>query len=811
MDISKITTIIGILLVLITTTACESEEGAAGVTDTEAPSAASNLSATTTADSVTLSWNAANDNIGVDHYQITRDNSPIGTTSMTYFTDDSVDPESDYEYHVIAFDAAGNNTSSEALTVTVAAEVRELKAFPGAEGFGSNATGGRAGEVIKVTNLNPSGGGSLQAALNVDRARIIVFEVAGIIEGDIVIPYGDVTIAGQTAPGAGITIHGRLQCQYNNPPDNIIVRHLRVRADHSTNPSIAGDQYDAIQCSRSTNLIFDHISLSGGVDENFDIYSAREVTVQWSTITRSDPDGGHSENEHNYGLISGPDGANVSIHHNLFAHNKNRNPAVANGPAEIISNVVYNVRHGFIHHNPSTGNFNIIGNYYIQGPDNSLIPFFFDDEFKGNGTPALSYYLKDNYIDDPGDHEGSVDDPWQTPALHSSFDNIDWGWDSSAAKSISKHIFALPVETINESQVNYDQVLNKAGAFPRDVIDTDNVNEVINRTGSWGLRMPTDLMQNLVSRSPQGDNDNDGMSDAWEERNGLSTSAADHNTVMPSGYTAIEAYINQLADHLVNGETEQLESSVEPLTSGNWYRPTVNTTWAWQLQGTLNTSYSVDLYDIDLFDTSAEEIANLQASGKRVLCYFSAGSYEAWRPDATEFDANDLGNNLDGWPDERWLDIRSYSVYTIMLQRLDLAVTKGCDGIEADNVTVFEEPDTGITANADDQLAFNRNLFNAAHQRGLTVALKNDLDQINEMIDYVDLIINEQCHQFNECDLLTPFITAGKPVLNAEYQSTYQDNPNPLCAESRAVDFRTLILSIDLDDSLYFNCDTDYP
>jgi hypothetical protein len=779
--------------------------------DTEPPTAVTNLTANTDNLSVTLNWSAATDNIGIDHYQITRDNSPIGTTSMTSYTDNSVSQNSEYSYQVIAFDAAGNNTVSDALSVSVTSNSSEVKAFPGAEGFGSNATGGRNGTVIKVTNLNPTGTGSLQAALNMDTTRIIVFEVSGVIEGDITIPYGNVTIAGQTAPGAGITIHGRLQCQYNNPPDNIIVRHLRVRADHTTNPSVAGDQYDGIQCSRSSNLIFDHISLSGGVDENFDIYSATDVTVQWSTITRSDPDGGHSENEHNYGLISGPDGANVSIHHNLFAHNKNRNPAVANGPADIINNVVYNVRHGFVHHNPSTGNFNIIGNYYIQGPDNSLIPFFFDDEFNGSGTPPLSYYLEDNYIDDPGDHEGSVDNPWQTPAAHSSFENIDWGWDSSTARSTNKHTFSLQVETVHDSQVNYDQVLNKAGAYPRDVIDTDNVSEVRNRTGSWGVRMPSDLMQGLVPGSLPVDNDNDGMSDSWESSNGLSTSSDDHNTIMPSGYTAIEAYINQLADQLVNGETIPLDSNVNPVTEGDWYRPTISTTWAWQLQGTLNTSYPVDLYDVDLFDTSAADIASLQAAGKRVLCYFSAGSYEEWRPDAADFDPADLGNNLDGWPGERWLDIRSNDVFVIMLQRLDLAVSKGCDGVEPDNVTVFQEPDTGITATADDQLAFNRNLFNAAHNRGLSIALKNDLEQISELIDYVDMMVNEQCHQFSECDRLQPFIDAGKPVFNAEYQTTYQNNPNALCASSQAADLRTLILSVDLDDSFYFNCDTDYP
>jgi pectate lyase len=785
--------------------------------DTEAPTAVANLSDSSAGLSVTLTWSAATDNVGVDYYQISRNGTVIGTTSTTSFTDGSVSENTDYTYQVLAYDAAGNGSSSVSVNVSVPADsgTGGVKAFPSAEGFGSYASGGRSGQVIKVTNLNTDGAGSLQAALNIDAPRIIVFEVSGIIGGDVLIPHGDVTIAGQTAPGAGITIHGRLTCQYTDAPDNIIVRHIRVRADHSTNPTVAGNYYDGIQCSRSSNLIFDHVSVSGGVDETFDIFEAKDVTIQWSTISRADT-GGHPDGSHNFGLISGPNGANVSIHHNLFAHNGNRNPAVANGPVEIINNVVYNARHGFIHHNPATGDFNIIGNYYKQGPDDTLIPFFFDDENNGGGTPQPSYYLEDNYIDDPGDYVGSVDNPWLIPFVHSSFDGIDWGWDSSVARSARKHLFDRPVGSVYDALTNYDLVLDKAGAFPRDLIDGDNVIEVNNRTGSWGTRIPPDLMQGLSAATPPVDTDNDGMPDPWESSHGLSTTLDDHNSVMASGYTAIETYLNELADQLINsGGTDTndpvtLDANVSPVTGGNWYRPGVDTTWAWQLQGTLNTGYAVDLYDIDLFDTSAAAVAALQAAGHRVLCYFSAGSYENWRDDAADFQAADLGNTLSGYDDERWLDIRSSSVFAIMLARLDLALSKGCDGVEPDNMTGYQE-NSGFSLNASDQLAFNRNLFNAAHNRGLTVALKNDLEQISELIDYVDLMVNEQCHQYGECHLVQPFIAAGKPVLNAEYQATYRNNPNTVCADAQQANIRTLILSVDLDDSFYFNCDTDYP
>lgn len=257
------------------------------------------------------------------------------------------------------------------------------------------------------------------------------------------------------------------------------------------------------------------------------------------------------------------------------------------------------------------------------------------------------------------------------------------------------------------------------------------------------------------------------------------------------------------------GGGQALDPNVAPVTEGTWYRPAVTATWAWQLQGTLNTTYDVDIYDIDLFDTDAAVITALQAQGRRVLCYFSAGSYEDWRPDAAAFEASDLGNTLSGFEDERWLDIRSSNVQEIMYARLDLAVQKGCDGVEPDNVTAYEE-DSGFSLTATDQLAFNRHLFNAAHQRGLAVALKNDLGQIAELIDYVDLMVNEQCHEFDECNTLQPFINAGKPVLNAEYLAAYRNAPETVCTPALDGHLRTLILDEELDNSYRFSCDDDF-
>ena len=245
-----------------------------------------------------------------------------------------------------------------------------------------------------------------------------------------------------------------------------------------------------------------------------------------------------------------------------------------------------------------------------------------------------------------------------------------------------------------------------------------------------------------------------------------------------------------------------------PVTEGDWYHPSLLVTWQWQLQGTINTSYVVEVYDIDLFDASTTEIAQIQASGRKVICYFSAGSYEEWRDDAPSFPAAALGNALDGWEGERWLDIRSVDIENIMVARLDLAAAKGCDGVEPDNMDGYTNS-PGFSLTAQDQLAYNRFIANAAHARELSVGLKNDLDQIEDLVEYYDFAVNEQCFEYDECDLLTPFTDAEKPVLNAEYKQAYVDDAatrNALCTDSVNRQFSTLILPLDLDDSFRLSC-----
>lgn len=250
-----------------------------------------------------------------------------------------------------------------------------------------------------------------------------------------------------------------------------------------------------------------------------------------------------------------------------------------------------------------------------------------------------------------------------------------------------------------------------------------------------------------------------------------------------------------------------------PVVKYSGYQPLVSASWQWQLtpaggKAEINSTYVVEVYDIDLFDSSIELIQQLHNQGSKVICYFSAGSYEDWRPDAAQFKEADLGNKLEEWEGERWLDIRSNNVHKIMQKRLDLAQTKNCDGVEPDNLDGYTN-DPGFSFSANDQLAFNRFIANEAHLRGLSVGLKNDLDQVQQLVDYFDFAVNEQCFEYNECDRLQPFILQNKAVFNAEYPDEYTDKKakiEAVCARSQTMRFSTLFLPLNLDDAFRYSC-----
>jgi hypothetical protein len=239
--------------------------------------------------------------------------------------------------------------------------------------------------------------------------------------------------------------------------------------------------------------------------------------------------------------------------------------------------------------------------------------------------------------------------------------------------------------------------------------------------------------------------------------------------------------------------------------------PQVTDTWQWQLTGKINTGYDVRVYDIDLFEAPDAVMDTLRGQGRAVVCYFSAGSAEDWRPDYDQFKPADLGKNLDGWPGEKWVDTRSANVRRIMKARLDLAKSRGCDGVEPDNVEAYNNnPGFNGALTAKTQLDYNRFLATEAHARGLKIGLKNDIKQLKALEPSFDFAVNEQCQQYNECGGYAVFTGKGKPVFSAEYKKIWRDDANAraqMCAKARAANLRTLVLPLSLNDAFRYSCD----
>ena len=418
-----------------------------------------------------------------------------------------------------------------------------LPAFPGAEGFGAIAKGGRGGRVIKVTNLDASGPGSFQAACAEAGPRIVIFDVAGVIRGDVAIRHSNITVAGQSAPSPGITLVGRLLArpQEGERLKDVVVRFLRVRP-----PPTSGHTGDAVQLPHSERVILDHLSLSWANDEMIDIIHSSEVTVQWSTIEESDPTGHDKGVAHNFAILSAyPGSGNVSIHHNLFAHHSRRLPSLSPGepdkPGDFRNNVVYNYRDGLVHdgHKPKAG-INLIGNYYKRGPDSETVyPFQF--------APAGNYFVSVNYFDGLG-----------MLSLPMSATTVVPGWMkiSRHGTLLNRAVDVAPVHT-HAAQDAYRMVMSRAGTWPRDRVTKRTLSEVVEGTGKWGRHAsenPTSewFLDGMPAGLPEMDSDGDGIPDRWERKRGLNAhSPADNGRIMKSGYSAVEEYLNERAQQRI--------------------------------------------------------------------------------------------------------------------------------------------------------------------------------------------------------------------------------------------------------------------
>ena len=238
--------------------------------------------------------------------------------------------------------------------------------------------------------------------------------------------------------------------------------------------------------------------------------------------------------------------------------------------------------------------------------------------------------------------------------------------------------------------------------------------------------------------------------------------------------------------------------ALAPAASGDdptVWQPSPGTSWQIQLQGRVDTSFDVAAYDVDLFDTRRPLIGALHADGRMVICYFSAGSYEDWRPDEGDFPEAILGDPLDDWPGERWLDVRDTDdLRRIMRKRLNLAERKGCDAVDPDNVDAYAN-DTGFPLTGRDQSKYNRWLARQAHRRGLAIGLKNDLGQVGRLVDHFDFAVNEQCFQYDECPRLRRFVEQGKAVFGIEYKGALAS----FCPQAVAEQFSTLKKRLSLE------------
>jgi Concanavalin A-like lectin/glucanases superfamily/HYDIN/CFA65/VesB-like, Ig-like domain/Disaggregatase related repeat/Putative Ig domain len=624
----------------------------------------------------------------------------------------------------------------------------DVPAFPGAEGFGAGTSGGRGGRVIKVTNLNSDGPGSLKEALLVNEPRIIVFDVSGVINATpITMEYNmsksarfytanaPLTIAGQTASGAGITFNGQLSLTTGDggvATDNAVARFLRIRSPYHR-PGVG----DNINFGGNRGIL-DHISGAWGGDENFDFSDLKNGTIQWCGIEESagygapwevytdrdadgmldyweikvraysasdavtdyvwhvipdedldgdgatnleeynngtnplvanapvdpewivnydsdsdsmadwweqgtinvsdtdnltsladirpndDLDGDLSTNleehnvgtdplsgpKHNFGMIIGYSGKDISLHHNFFAHHRIRTPLTGVEVLDHRNNVIYNAGLGITWH-PPFGNAqrpgepfktNIVGNFFKPGPNGLKMqdtPTYFYPFIEGAGRSMI--YGEGNYFD-------MVDEPY---GYLDMFNPNRRGIYDSGSSYQADVIYPVPDVTTHTAEEAYGLVTAHAGSLPRDVVTSRNVEEIKTRTGKWGKEMPEGgLMEGLTPASPKKDSDDDGMPDEWENavitvqsntvNRGviLNPAVQDHNTIVKAGesvlmyngqpvvgtenrykgLTYIEYYINELADQLILKELIAAGYDQTDLP-GYGKRPTPTVSW----------------------------------------------------------------------------------------------------------------------------------------------------------------------------------------------------------------------------------------
>jgi pectate lyase len=395
------------------------------------------------------------------------------------------------------------------------------RAFPTAEGFGASARGGRGGKVLFVTNLNDSGPGSFREACMTPGPRTVIFRVSGTIDlkSRLVIREPFLTIAGQTAPGDGICLSGM---DFIVSTNDVIMRYLRSRP---------GDQKpgerDAFSLTSVDNVIVDHCSASWGIDEQLSTWRSKRVTVQWCLITEALHNSHHSKGNHGFGSLIQCEGA--TYHHNLYAHNRSRNPRPGSGTVDFRNNVIYdwNGMAGYAEDN--THRVNYVANYIKAGPstvDHRNIAFH-------TGMTKTFYYVHGNVF------EGLVAEGQEDDRIFRV---------RNGGNLAGEPVDVPPVKT-DTATVAFERVLAEAGAIlpKRDSVDARIVEQVRSGTGKHiDSQDQVGGWPELESASAPADTDNDGMPDAWEKSHELNPEDPSDTNADTDGdrYTNLEEFLN---------------------------------------------------------------------------------------------------------------------------------------------------------------------------------------------------------------------------------------------------------------------------
>ena len=476
----------------------------------------------------------------------------------------------------------------------------QMPAFPGAEGFGMYTTGGRGGEVYHVTTLEDgTQEGTFRWACNKSGARTIVFDVSGTIflQSELKIKNGNVTIAGQTAPGDGVCIANYpfvIACK------NIIIRYMRFRlGNEALKTNNKAHEGDGLGGMDSENIIIDHCSVSWSIDECLSVYGSKNITVQWCIASQSLNNAGHSKGAHGYGGNWGGSGA--SYHHNLIAHHISRTPRLGPRPGtqtdermDMRNNVIYNWIDNGVYGGEGM-NVNIVNNYYKPGPDTKsgakgmriASPGIRTTEYTKHDTDSpnqwdvMWHVWGDYYVDGNvnAKYPQVTQDNW-TYGIYNQIENskVDntFTQETRDTMRLNAPIEFAPVTT-HTAEGAFEKVLAWAGAsLHRDALDAIVVNDTRNGettyTGKNCQRgiinsqddlKPADAGDDwsawpiLRSEAAPTDSDGDGIPDEWEQANGMnSNDSSDGKALTASGYTNLEVYINHLVDEITEQQNQ---------------------------------------------------------------------------------------------------------------------------------------------------------------------------------------------------------------------------------------------------------------